>query len=276
MSNDLMKNKPRPTFQQLLEMDAVKKRFAEILDKNAGGFIQSLLTIYNSNETLRKCDPYSILAAAGLAATLNLSLAPSLGHAYIIPYGNKAQFQIGWKGLVQLAHRTGKYVTLNSSVVYEGQIREVDFVTGAIIKGEKISDEIVGYVAYMELSNGFHKSLYMTKAEVEEHAQKFSQTYQADKQRKWSTWAKFFDSMAKKTVLKLLLSRWGILSADLATAIQADQALVDKTSYTYVDNDGKTVTRENFIDMEDYSSEPQFDAVNLETGEVLPEENSEG
>ena len=275
MSNELMKNKARPTFQQLLEMDAVKKRFSAILDKNAGSFIQSLLTIYNGNEQLKKCDPYSILAAAGLAATLNLSIAPNLGHAYIIPYGGKAQFVIGAKGLVQLAHRTGKYTALHSGVVYEGQIREVDCVTGELIRGEKISDEVVGYVAYMELSNGFHKALYMTKEEIEEHALRFSQTYQADKQKKWSTWAKYFDKMACKTVLKLLLNSWGILSADLSTAIQADQAVVDKNTFTYVDNDGKTVARTPIIDVEEIAAEPELDAVNLETGEILSEETSE-
>ena len=253
------------TLPQLLENDAVKKRFGEILDKNATAFIQSLLTIYNGNETLRKCEPRSILAAAGLAATLNLSISPSLGHAYIVPFGGKAQFNIGWKGLVQLAHRTGKYTALNSSVVYEGEIRGVDCITGELIKGDKISDTIVGYVAYMRLDNGFEKSLYMTRAEMENHAETYSQTYKSDKNKNWSIWAKQFNVMACKTVLKLLLSRWGILSADLATAIQGDQSVVAKSTFTYVDNDGRTVERE------DYSVLDDTEIIDVETGEVMSE-----
>lgn len=254
----------KPTLPALLKSDAVKKRFVEILDKNAGAFMQSLLTIYNGDDKLRACDPVSILGAAGLAATLNLPITPSLGQAYIVPYGNKATFQIGWKGLVQLAHRTGKYVALHSGVVHEGEIRGVHPLTGELITGEKISDEVVGYVAYMRLTNGFEKALYMTRDEMEIHAQKFSQTYQADKQKKWSTWAKNFDQMATKTVLKLLLSRWGIISADLMQAIQGDQAVVDKTSFTYVDNSGETVKREEFIDVE-----PEIERVDPETGEIF-------
>ena len=256
------------TLPALLESDAVKKRFTEILDKNATGFIQSLLTVYNGNEQLRQCEPRSILAAAGLAATLNLSVSPALGHAYIIPYNGKAQFQIGVKGLVQLAHRSGKYVALHSGVVFEGEIRGVDCVTGELIKGERISDEIVGYVAYMELVNGFHKSLFMTKAEVEAHALEFSQTYRADKNKNWksSTWSKFFDKMATKTVLKLLLNHWGLVTADLATALQGDQSVVTKTTFTYADNRGDTVKREEFFEPED--------TVDLDTGEVLTGDNA--
>ena len=258
------------TLPALLETDAVKKRFVEVLNKNAASFMQSLLTVYNSNDQLRKCDPVSILAAAGLAATLNLSVSPALGHAYIIPYNGKAQFQIGVKGLVQLAHRSGKYVALHSGVVYEGEIRGVDCVTGELLKGERLSDEVVGYVAYMELSNGFHKSLYMSKAEVEAHALEFSQTYRADKQKNWksSTWSKFFDKMAMKTVLKLLLNHWGLVTADLATALQGDQSIVTKTTFTYADNRGDTVKREEFFD------DPPTEIVDTETGEVLTGEKA--
>jgi len=255
------------TLPALLETDAVKKRFVEVLNKNAASFVQSLLTVYNTNEQLRKCDPVSILSAAGLAATLNLSVSPALGQAYIVPFNGKAQFQIGVKGLVQLAHRSGKYVALHSGVVREGEIQCVDFVTGEIVRGEKISDEIVGYVAYMELSNGFHKSLYMTKAEVEAHAQEFSQTYRSDRNKSWSTWAKFFDKMAEKTVLKLLLNRWGLVTADLATALQGDQSIVTKTTFTYADNRGDTVKREEFFDVE---------PVDPETGEIFSAEEDDG
>lgn len=254
------------TLPALLENDKVKRRFNEILDKNAPNFMQTLLTLYNGSEQLQKCEGNSILAAAGLAATLDLSISPSLGYAYIVPFGGKATFQIGWKGLVQLAHRSGLYVALNSSVVREGEIRGVDCITGELIRGEKISDEVIGYAAYFKLLNGFEKALYMTKEEVEAHAQTFSQTYQSDRQRKWSVWAKNFDAMAKKTVLKLLLSRWGVVNSSIQTAIQADQSVVTKSTFQYVDNSGDIVKRE------DYS---QLDGVDIETGEIIetPAEN---
>lgn len=253
------------TLPILLENDKVKKRFTEILDKNAANFMQTLLTLYNNNDALKKCDSNSILAAAGLAATLNLSISPSLGHAYIIPYQGKAQFQIGVKGLVQLAHRTGRYTALHSGVVREGEIRGVNVITGELITGEKISDTIIGYVAYMRLDNGFEKSLYMTKEEIENHAANFSQSYKYQKNQ--SIWAKHFDRMACKTVLKLLLNRWGITSGNLAEAIQADQSVVTKNTFQYVDNSGDIIQREDFSQLDS-----DTETVDLETGEVLTEE----
>lgn len=252
------------TLPALLETDAVKKRFVEVLDKNAPNFIQSLLTVYNSNSQLRECDPRSILAAAGLAATLNLSVSPALGHAYVIPFKGQAQFQLGWKGLVQLAHRSGKYLALNAGVVHEGEIRGVDCITGELIRGDKISDEVIGYSAYMKLVNGFEHALYMTKAEIEAHALEYSQTYRTDRDKTRSVWAKHFDAMAKKTVLKLLLNRWGAISNDLQKALQGDQATVTKSTFTYVDNSGETVRREEFID-----AEPALEKIDSETGEIL-------
>ena len=140
--------------------------------------------------------------------------------------------------------RSGLYATLHSGAVYEGQIKEIDFITGEIIRGEKLSEKIVGYVAYMELLNGFRKSLYMTVEEIQAHAQKYSQSYAYDLKsgKKSSVWSTNFDAMAKKTVLKRLLSGFGIMSidqkgADLATALQADQAVVTEVGLRYVDNE---------------------------------------
>lgn len=168
---------------------------------------------------------------------------------------------------MQLAHRTGRYTALHSGVVREGEIRGVDCITGELIRGEKLSDEIVGYVAYMRLDNGFEKSLYMTKAEVEEHAQNFSQTYKWQKDK--SIWGKFFDRMACKTVLKLLLNRWGVTTSGLSEAIQADQSVVTKNTFTYVDNDGRTVQREDYSQLD---TEPPLEQVDPETGEITSAE----
>ena len=230
--------------QQMLNSAGVKKRFDELLDHSSASFVSSVLTIFRTNSKLQECSSNSILSAAGIAAALKLPINPSLGFAYIVPYKGQAQFQIGWRGLVQLAMRSGLYSTLNSNAVCEGQIKEIDFVTGEIVRGEKISDEVVGYVAYMELLNGFSKSLYMSMEEIQQHAEKYSQSYAYDLKngKKSSVWSTNFDAMAKKTVLKKLLSNFGIISidqksADLATALQADQAVVTEAGLRYIDNE---------------------------------------
>ncbi len=230
--------------QQILNSAGVKNRFDELLDNSSASFISSILTIVRTNSKLQDCSPNSILSAAGIAAALKLPINPSLGFAYIVPYKNQAQFQIGWRGLVQLAMRSGLYATLNSGAVCEGQIKEIDFITGEIVRGEKISDKVVGYIAYMELLNGFSKSLYMTIEEIQQHAEKYSQSYAYDLKngKKSSVWSTNFDAMAKKTVLKKLLSGFGIMSidqkgADLATALQADQAVVTDGGLRYIDNE---------------------------------------
>ncbi len=237
-----------PSLQQLLNSEGIKRRFEELLDNSAPSFISSILTIVNSNPKLKECSPNSILSAAGIAAALKLPINPSLGFAHIVPYkskgGTQAQFQLGFRGYVQLAMRSGQYRTLNSGAVCEGQIKEIDFVTGEIIRGEKISDNVVGYVAYMELINGFRKSLYMTSEELQAHAEKYSQSYAYDLRsgKKSSVWSTNFDAMAKKTVLKKLLSTFGIISIDqqsaaLATALQADQAVITDEGFRYIDNE---------------------------------------
>ena len=252
---------PNPTLQQLLNSPAIRRRFEELLDKAAPSFISSILTIFNSNQKLRECNPHSILTAAGIAAALKLPINPSLSFAHIVPYKGTAQFQMGWRGYVQLAMRSGQYRTLNSGAVREGQIADIDFVTGEIIRGEKISDTVVGYLAYMELLNGFYKSLYMSVEELQAHAEKYSQSYAHDihSGRKTSVWSTNFDAMAKKTVLKKLLSNFGVISIDqqsaaLATALQADQAVVTEDGFRYVDNEHgeeKIVPFNDVIDMPD-------------------------
>lgn len=252
----------------LLNSDVIKNRFNEILGKNAAGFMSALLNIYNSNNQLQQCDARSILGAAGLAATLNLSITPSLGQAYVVPFRGKATFQIGVRGLIQLAHRTGKYVALHAGKVREGELKGFNPVTGEALVGEKISDNVVGYVAYMKLNNGFEKTLYMSKSEIEEHAEKYSQSYSYDKRsnKNSSPWSTNFDAMASKTVLKKLLNTWGILSSDMASAIQGDQSVVDKNTFTYVDNRGDVQARDTIQVLDD------GDIVDEETGEILQED----
>ena len=249
-------NNDEPTLQQRLNSETVRRRFEELLDKSAPSFISSILSIFNSNKKLQECSSGSIVAAAGIAAALKLPINPSLGFAFLVPYKGHATFQLGAKGYVQLAMRSGQYRTLNSGPVREGQIAEIDFVTGEIVRGEKISDEIVGYVAYMELLNGFKKAMYMTVDELREHAEKYSQSYAYDLRygKKSSVWSTNFDVMAKKTVLKRLLNNFGIISIDpqgldMATALQADQAVITKDGLRYPDNevDGSKIVPFNSI-----------------------------
>ena len=250
-----------PSLQQLLNSAVIKQRFEELLNTSAPSFISSILAIVRSNSKLQDCSPNSILSAAGIAAALKLPINPSLGFAFIVPYKGQAQFQLGWKGFIQLAMRSGQYLTLNSGAVREGQIKEIDFVTGEIIRGEKISDEIVGYVAYMELINGFKKSLYMTIEELQAHAEKYSQSYAYDMRsgRKSSVWSTNFDAMAKKTVLKKLLNNFGIISIDqksidLARALQADQAVITSEGLRYIDNEQdeeKVIPFDDIINVDD-------------------------
>lgn len=261
-----------PTLQQMLNSAGIRRRFEELLDTSAPSFISSIFTIFKSNKTLQMCEPNSILAAAGIAAALKLPINPSLGFAFIVPYKGQAAFQLGAKGFVQLAMRSGQYRTLNAGAVREGQIKEIDFVTGEIIRGEKISDEVVGYVAYMELINGFKKSLYMTVAELHAHAEKYSMSYAHDLRsgKKSSVWSTNFDAMARKTVLKRLLSNFGVISIDqqsaaLATALQADQAVITEEGFRYVDNERgeeKIVPFNEVIDLpeaDDADDEPPAD-----------------
>ena len=259
------------SLQAYLQTDMIKNRFIDVLgEKSAPAFMAALQGIYNSNPKLQECDALSTLGAAGMIATLKLSITPAMGQAYIVPFKGKATFQVGVRGLVQLAHRTGRYTNLHAGKVYEGEIRRFNPVTGEPETGERTSDKVVGYIAYMRLVNGFEKTVYMTNAEIEAHALKYSQSYAYDKNygKKSSPWSTNFDAMASKTVLKKLLNAWGVLSTDMATALQADQGVVSKDKITYVDNGGDSQNREEIFvgELDTETTEMTFDA---ETGEVI-------
>jgi len=213
--------------ETLLSRVDVKRRFEEILGKKAPAFISSIISATKANPQLKVCDPHSILSSAVVAATLDLPINPSLGFAHMVPYSGKAQFQLGWKGFVQLAIRTGQYKTMNAAEVYEGELKSWNRVTGEIdidLNGKK-SDTVIGYVAFFKLINGFEKYHYMTMAEVTAHAKRYSKSFGSQA----GQWHLNFNVMALKTVIKLLLSKYGILSVDMQKALQADQAIVVET-----------------------------------------------
>lgn len=229
--------KPGMTLKALLATNTVKSRFEEVLGKKAPGFISSIITATQINPALSACDPRTVLSAAAIAASLDLPINSSLGFAHIVPYSGKAQFQLGWRGFVQLAQRTGLYKTLNVTEVYEGELKANNRFTGLMEfdpDGKK-SNVVVGYVAYMKLLNGFEKWLFISRTDAEAHGKKFSKTYDNPN----GQWRKDFDAMARKTVIKALLSKWGPLSTDIQMqkAIDADQAVIDEDGKTlYVDN----------------------------------------
>lgn len=230
------------TLESWMSSQKIRQKFDEVLDKGAGAFVTSLLSLVKTTPALQQSNPTTILSAAMTAATLKLPINPNLGFAYIIPYKNKgqmeAQFQMGWKGYVQLAMRTGQYKTINAGPVYEGQVEDIDFISGEIVRGKKRSDKVIGYVAYFQLINGFSKTLYMSKEEVLHHAETFSKSYKYG----GGVWKTNFDAMAVKTVLKQLISKYGIMSIDmqgeaLAAAIEKDQAIIGADGgLQYADN----------------------------------------
>lgn len=237
-------NVGKSTLKALVNADVTKKKFQEMLGNKAVGFLTSLINTTNGNAQLQQADPNSILKAGAIAATLDLPIDPNLGFAYIVPYNNKgkneAQFQMGYKGFVQLAIRTGQYKRINVTELYEGQFESYDPITDELKYNldNRLSDEITHYVAYFQTINGFEKYNVMSKEEIENHAKKFSKTYSY----KGSSWQTNFNTMAKKTVLKLLLSKFGILSIEMQTAQKADQAVIrefDKNNIEveYVDNE---------------------------------------
>lgn len=225
---------PENTKKILLNPEFLK-RLESILGTNAQGYATSVLSAISENSLLATANAQSILGATLTAASLKLPVNKNLGFAYFVPYKGECQLQIGYKGFVQLAQRTGLYKTIASTEIYEGQLVENNPLDGLTFDwGNKQSDKIVGYCAKFQLLNGFTAYHYMSYEEVTNHAKKYSQSYNYAT----SIWKKDFNSMAKKTVLKLLLSKQGPLSIDmeLGTALQYDQAVVKNDDINYIDN----------------------------------------
>jgi len=228
MSNQL-------TVKSIFEKDAVKQKFEQMLGKKSQGFITSVLQISTNNALLAKADAMTIYNAAMIAATLDLPINQNLGFAWIVPYKGAAQFQMGWKGYVQLAQRTGQYKRINVTKVYENQFKGFNYLTEELNADFSLEPQgaVVGYAAYLCLHNGYEKTVYWTKKQAEDHGKRFSQSFNN------GPWKTDFDAMAMKTVLKNMLSKWGILSIEMQTAVRTDSAVIkDETGTTvqYVDN----------------------------------------
>ncbi len=215
---------PMDKLKNVLNTNSVKAQFQNALKENAGAFIASIIDLYGSDKYLQECDPNLVIMEALKAATLKLPINKQLGFAYIVPYKSKGvaipQFQLGYKGYIQLAMRTGQYRFLNAGVIFEGVKVNRNILTGEIaFSGEPDSEKAQGYFAYMELMNGFSKTVYMTHTEIIRHAQRYSKSYNSAN----SAWKSNFDEMAMKTVTRMLLSKYGILSTDMISALTSDR-----------------------------------------------------
>lgn len=257
--------------KEIFGRESVMKNLKAMLGGKAQGFATSVLSVVNNNKLLQTADANSIYTSAMVAASLDLPINPNLGFAAIVPYGRSAQFQIMTRGIIQLAIRSGQYARITNAIVYEGQLVKQDPFTDEYVFDfqAKKSDKVVGYVAYFRTVGGFEKYFYMTKEEAEAHGKKYSKSYSS------GVWKSDFDSMALKTVLKLLLSKFGILSVEMQRAITMDQAEVkgeintvediDAAEVAYVDNPSSEDARRNAMK----EAMQEAIVVDKETGELF-------
>nr|DAU28545.1 MAG TPA: RecT protein [Caudoviricetes sp.] len=238
--------KGQKVLKDFFSAPAVKSKFNELLGKNASSFITSVLQIASENKALANVNPVSIYSAACMAATLNLPINNALGFAYIVPYKGEAQFQLGYKGFIQLAQRSGQFERLVSLPVYERQLIEEDPINGFKFDWKQkpsASEKPIGYYAFFRLINGFTAELYMTAEELEQHGKRYSQSYK----KGYGVWADNFDAMALKTVTKLLLSKQAPLSVDMQKAVLSDQSVIKDIDgeFSYIDNEPETDSKKS-------------------------------
>lgn len=263
MENSLVKK--QPTFSVVIQSDMYKKLINNTLGdpKKATRFIASITSAVATNPALQECEPSSIVAGALVGEALELSPSSVLGEYYLVPFKNskegvtKAQMQIGYKGYLHLAIRSGQYKDIDVFEIHEGEFKGRDKDTGKFKfefienETERLSKPVIGYMGYFELLNGFRKTLYISKEEMEQHANTYSKAFNLEDYKKlqagqipekdlWkysSFWYKNFDTMAFKTVLRQLISKWGIMSIELQEAFTKDMAVMkDNGDYEYVDN----------------------------------------
>lgn len=276
--------------KQLISSDAVKQKFAEVLGQKAPQFLASVTNVVAGSTKLKKCSANSIMSAAFVAATYDLPIDSNLGFSAIVPYNKSvynpqtktwndipmAQFQMMYKGFIQLAIRSGYYEKMNYAVVYEDELKKYNPITGDVVFVTDFSkctqrnagdeSKVVGYYAWFRLKTGFSQELYMSSAAVDNHAKKYSQAYCYDirEGKKSSKWTTDFEAMALKTVIKLLLSKWGILSVDMQRAIQDDQKVYDEDGNgEYGDNQPDVMEAQDAFEVQEPESN-QIGGLDLE------------
>lgn len=295
VQNSLVAKKKATGFTAYLTADAVKEQINKVVgSKNGTRFISSIVSAVNNNTMLQECTNSSILSGALLGESLNLSPSPQLGQYYLVPFKDKnkgttlAQFVLGYKGYLQLAIRSGQYKKINVLAIKEGELVRYDPLNEEI-EVNLIDDEeerekanTIGYYAMFEYTNGFKKAMYWSKAKMEAHAIKYSAGYAADKRKgnQYTFWSKDFDGMAYKTMLRQLISKWGIMSIDLVTAIDSDMAVINSDgSKSYVEteedvNNYAENSGEKVVDSE--ATEKKEDAEKKEDTQKQEEVKEEG
>ena len=254
----------RPKFSAMISTPSYQKMINNTLKDPARvrRFVSSITSAVATNPMLQECDPATILSGALLGESLNLSPSPQLGQYYLVPFNNTkkgckdAQFQLGYKGYVQLALRSGYYKRLNVMAVKQGELKSWNPLTEEIAL-DLMEDEIarenapsIGYVASFEYLNGFSKTIYWSREKMEAHALRYSKGYAAKKG--YTFWEKDFDAMAFKTMLRQLISKWGVMSIDLQSAFEADSVAED-TDYMQagqIDQPEATASQEPPIEAE--------------------------
>lgn len=244
-------------FKSVMQAPSVAEQFQNALGENKEAFVASLIDLFNTDNKLQQCKPKEVIMEALKAAVLKLPINKALGFAYILPFNKNTKmpngelvkiptptFIIGYKAYIQMAMRTGQYRTINADIVYEGEVQKVNKLTGEIsFDGERSSDKVVGYFAYFELLNGFSKTLYITLLDIAKHAKKYSPSLKYERSITPESlmrlagqdptglgWTGDFDSMALKTVVRNLLSKYGFLSIEMQTAITKDTEIIDNNS----------------------------------------------
>lgn len=260
--NTITAAKEAKTLKGMLEMPAYKNKFNEMLGKKAAGFMSSIIAVANNNKLLAKAEPSTVIGAAAQAAMLDLPINQSLGFAYIVPYKGAAQFQLGYKGYIQLAQRSGQYVDIGAKTVYEGELEYENRLLDKFKFGERTGDKVIGYLAYFRLTNGFEKMLFMELDEMIAHAKKYSKSYSGGTE-KWGLAE--FDVMAEKTVLKRLLSKYGPLSIE---SIQMSQALSNDGGVISMNKDGDFDVNFDGETIDAEYEEPSGDTYNV-AGEII-------
>lgn len=279
----------RDRLKSIVKADSVMEQFRNALGRHSDTFVASIIDLYNSDSQLQLCNPTQVVQEALRAATLRLPLNKQLGFAYIIPYNNskpdgnggwvkvmEPTFQIGYKGYIQLAMRSGQYKYLNADIVYEGELRQVSKLTGEIdFSGQRASDRIIGYFCYEELTNGFRKTLYLSVEEMAAHARRYGKgltrnvtveklielaAQPFDPNSKTVGWMGNFHAMALKTVVRQMLSKYGYLSIEMADSMSKD-----------IDGDTSLDAPTDTLDTESEEVMPdaESDMVDTATGEVI-------
>lgn len=238
-------------FVSYVSSEKIKSGIQNVLGQDSQRFMSSIITAVTNNPKLQECTNQSIVSGALLGESLKLSPSPQLGHFYLVPFNDNdnnckvAQFQLGYKGYIQLAIRSGQYKDIDVIEIREGEYLGRDKSTGKhvfeFIENEDVREtkKIIGYMAYFEYLNGFYKNIYWSKTKMENHAKKYSKAYASDIKKKtsYSFWTTDFDGMAFKTVLRQLISKWGIMSIEIQRAFENDMATIEDDRPRYIDNE---------------------------------------